>query len=148
MRFIYFLTTTLLFVTSSSLFSQTKLIGHRSHSGSGETFTLAAEGNFGWDPSWNIPIDTTSQPDSLESGATGTTTIDTLTIEEPRIDSLQPNTLNQDQDKVRPIDADQTMSSANVGNHQNGLLWLAFGLGLPMIGITFFKLRHKEDRLA
>ncbi|MCB0714225.1 MAG: hypothetical protein KDD67_18010 [Ignavibacteriae bacterium] len=147
MKLIYLLTTTLLFVTSSSLFSQTKLIGHRSHSGSGETFTLAAEGNFGWDPSWNIPIDTTEQTDSVENGASGTTTIDTLTIEEPRIDSLQPNVSNRDQ--AYQMNTDRTTNSSNRGDHQNRLLWLALGLGFPVvIAVGRTLLRRSNDKEA
>ncbi|MGE3799896.1 MAG: hypothetical protein AB7H80_02635 [Candidatus Kapaibacterium sp.] len=71
MKFIYLCTATLFLLKSTHLFSQTKFIAHRSHSGLDETFTLTGEGNFGEIRRNWYHIDTAFQVESVEESSEG-----------------------------------------------------------------------------
>ena len=174
MKFIYFLTATLLFVTSTELFSQTKFIAHRSHSGSSNTFTLAHPGNLGeyWEEE-PPPIDTTSRIDTvhavpgepqrkpihlhvLDTVRVNVPVVDTIRViapevpdsvklQAPSVDALKPSISNKNlREGSSPVSYNSSSSTTTEGN-QNGLIWLALGLGLPAIAVAIYNLRRGRE---
>ena len=154
MKHTYFLTAVLLFVTSPLLFSQTKFIAHRSHSGSPGTFTLAHPGNMGLGH-WEEPIiDTTvsAQAKAVTPHTTPPPTspvpgvIDTLKVA-PGVDSTRPNISNESPKESTSKSTDQARAEATQPDRENrsALLWLALGLGLPTAGILGFNLRQRRS---
>ncbi len=163
------LTLLLFIVTATMLNAQTKQIAHRSHSGSAETFSLAANSsNLGISPEYyRLEPDTIQVIDSTEIPPRATTPPaapvvpakpatpaepepvkpETTTPEAaPATKEEQPEPSISKENVVAPTSspAQAYRSESSKSGRNSSLFWLAFGLFLPAIVIGAVSIRVKS----